>query len=105
MNESKYREAELLPNLDSAKLTADLLGSVTTPTFFLWGADDRFGGEHDARMVTGMMPESELVMMPDAGHLPWLDDPLSAAIRVREFLERAQVSGRVDLEPHTGAAR
>jgi pimeloyl-ACP methyl ester carboxylesterase len=78
--------AEILPNLASLTLTEDLLGSVTTPTLFLWGEDDGFGGEDNARLVTGMMPNAELTMMPDSGHLPWLDDPVSTAMHTREFL-------------------
>jgi pimeloyl-ACP methyl ester carboxylesterase len=85
-HEGQMLGAEILPNLDSLTLTEDLLGSVTTPTVFLWGADDGFGREDNARLVTGMMPKAELVMMPAAGHLPWLDDPVFTAARTKAFL-------------------
>jgi hypothetical protein len=35
------------------------------------------------------MPAAELVAMPAAGHLPWLDDPALAAAAVRRFLAHA----------------
>ena len=85
-HEAQMIGAEILPNLDSLTLTPQLLGSVTTPTLFLWGADDAFGGEDNARLVSGSMPSAELVMMPHAGHLPWLDDPAFAADNTGSFL-------------------
>lgn len=81
--------AEVLPNVDALTLTPELLGSVHVPTLFLWGADDGFGGEDNAGLVTEMMPDAELIMIPQAGHLPWLDDPELTAERTREFLDRA----------------
>jgi pimeloyl-ACP methyl ester carboxylesterase len=85
-NDARMIGAEILPNLDALTLSPSLLGSVTTPTLFLWGADDGFGGEGNAREVAAMMPDADLVMMPEAGHLPWLDDPRFTAARTREFL-------------------
>lgn len=79
--------AEALPNLGSLTLTEELLRSVTTPTLFLWGEDDGFGGEDNARYVAGLMPNAELVMMPSAGHLPWLDDPVFVADATASFLD------------------
>jgi pimeloyl-ACP methyl ester carboxylesterase len=79
---------DLLRHRDDVVLTAELLGAVRTPTLFLWGADDSFGREDNARLVSGLLPHAELVMMPDAGHLPWLDDPASAARHTAEFLAR-----------------
>lgn len=89
--------AEIMPNLDSVTLTPQLLGSVTTPTLFLWGTDDAFGGEDNARLVCEHMPTAELVMIPDAGHLPWLDIPAFAADKTAAYL-----SGHDGSAPQTG---
>lgn len=104
-NDGQMIGAEILPNLDSLTLTPELLGSVAVPTLFLWGADDGFGGEDNARLVTGMVPDAELVMIPDAGHLPWLDVPELIARRTRDFLQR--ISNRRSQAPGqiTGAER
>lgn len=59
----------------------EVFAGVAAPTLFLWGCDDGFGGEDVARDVTSRMPNAELVMLPDSGHLPWLDDPASVARR------------------------
>lgn len=56
-----------------------LLAAVETPALFLWGADDAFGDEAVAANVVSLMPDAELRMIPDAGHLPWLDDPIGMA--------------------------
>lgn len=83
---------EIVPNLDSLTLPEELLSSVRTPTLFLWGADDGFGGEANARRVTGLMPDAGLVMMPDAGHLPWLDDPSFVAGATADFFSNEEAA-------------
>ena len=72
---------------DSLTIPDEVLSAVETPTLFLWGADDGFGGTDVARDVVSRMPAAELVMMPESGHLPWLDDPRFAAGATTAFLE------------------
>jgi 2-hydroxy-6-oxonona-2,4-dienedioate hydrolase len=76
-------------------LGEDLLGRITTPTCFLWGVDDPFGGIDVARKLVASMPAAELEMVPDAGHLPWLDDPVRAAEVVGSFLQRSVATDQV----------
>lgn len=59
---------------ESVALAGTTLSTVATPTHFLWGTDDTFGGEDVARWVVEKMPNASLEMIPDSGHLPWLDD-------------------------------
>ena len=85
---------------DSLTIPDAVLGAVEAPTLFLWGADDGFGGPDVARDVVARMPAAELVMMPDSGHLPWLDDPRFAAEATMAFLGSGVVQdapGRVEL--------
>lgn len=72
-------------------LTDATLGAVQAPTLFLWGEDDGFGGEEVARSMIERMPAASLVMMPDAGHLPWLDAPNWTAEATARFLAGDQV--------------
>jgi pimeloyl-ACP methyl ester carboxylesterase len=51
------------------------LAAVTAPTLFLWGCDDGFGDEEVAKGMVARMRDPELLMIPDSGHLPWLDFP------------------------------
>jgi 2-hydroxy-6-oxonona-2,4-dienedioate hydrolase len=76
----------VLDQWDAIRLTDDLLARVAVPTLFWWGADDTFGGEDVARHLVEVMPDAELTMVPDAGHLPWLDDPAGAAAATAAFL-------------------
>lgn len=71
---------------ESIALDGKTLATVSTPTHFIWGADDTFGDEGVARWVIGVMPEASLEMVPDSGHLPWLDEPELVARSTRSFL-------------------
>jgi 2-hydroxy-6-oxonona-2,4-dienedioate hydrolase len=95
-------EARMIRSLASVRagwhpalsLDEDLLGRITTPTYYFWGADDPFGGLDVARQLVASMPAAELEMVPDAGHLPWLDDPARAAVAVASFLQRTLAADR-----------
>jgi 2-hydroxy-6-oxonona-2,4-dienedioate hydrolase len=65
----------------------EVFGAVVAPTLYLWGADDTFGDEKVARDVAAMMPNASLEMIPDAGHLPWIDFPDEIGRRSRSFID------------------
>jgi pimeloyl-ACP methyl ester carboxylesterase len=67
-------------------LDAETLARVTVPTHFIWGADDTFGGESVARWVVDAMSNATLEMVPDSGHLPWIDDPVYVGAETARFL-------------------
>ena len=71
---------------DSILLPASLLGSITVPTFFLWGGDDPMGGADTAHAFSALVPGAQLEVMPGAGHAPWIDDPDHAAAVTSAFL-------------------
>lgn len=83
--------ARLIAHRDKVELSDDLLGAVRAPTLFLWGSDDSFGGEGVAQKMVASMPNAELKMIADAGHLPWLDDPDGIAAAGAEFLNAGTV--------------
>lgn len=58
----------------AALLTDALLRTISTPTHWIWGLDDPFGGGEIARHVDAVMPVSTRELWPGAGHLPWFDD-------------------------------
>lgn len=78
--------ARVVNNRASLTLTDELLAAVPTPTLFLWGADDGFGGEDVARHIVETMPSAELTMIPNSGHLPWLDEPQRIGELTQAFL-------------------
>jgi 4,5:9,10-diseco-3-hydroxy-5,9,17-trioxoandrosta-1(10),2-diene-4-oate hydrolase len=70
----------------SVSLGETTLARVPTPTHFIWGSDDPFGGADVARWITDAMPNATCEMLPDSGHLPWLDDPSHVARATTRFL-------------------
>lgn len=64
------------------------LAKVQTPTYFLWGENDVFGGPDVGRRLVERMPNAELEVMPGAGHAPWLDDAGHAAKATSAFLTK-----------------
>lgn len=68
------------------ELTDAFLSTIVTPTLFLWGEDDAFGARDVAMATVGPMPDATLRMIPDSGHLPWLDDAEGLAVDAMKFL-------------------
>ncbi len=77
-----------LRGFDPRLLPAALLASIRTPTRFIWGGRDPFGGPEVARAVVARIPGAELEVLPDAGHAPWLDELDRCAASVSDFLSR-----------------
>ncbi|PWE17920.1 alpha/beta hydrolase [Marinicauda salina] len=66
-----------------------VLSEIETPTLILWGEQDAMVPvEHGARFEAAM-PNAELVVFDDAGHVAMEERPDATAARVREFLEAA----------------
>jgi len=68
----------------------DFLRRVPQPTLFLWGEADPFGGVEVGRRACAAMPAASIESVPNAGHLPWLDDPAANAQVIRDFLRADQ---------------
>ncbi|MDG2112144.1 MAG: alpha/beta hydrolase, partial [Actinomycetota bacterium] len=77
------KQADLRP----WELGEDTLSQVTTPTHFIWGEDDTFGGADVAEWIFGVMPNATVELRSRSGHLPWLDAPQSVATATAEFLK------------------
>src|SRR4051812_13090226 len=84
------------PNLDALRYfnerlapTYDMrprLGEIRPPTLILNGARDHFGPEVSARELSAI-PDSRVVMLPDAGPWPFAEAPGSCRAEVEAFLE------------------
>jgi pimeloyl-ACP methyl ester carboxylesterase len=62
------------------------LKNLRAPTLFLWGDRDPFGSPELGREMAAMMPDAKVVVVADAGHLPWFDQPDFCAAQTRDFL-------------------
>lgn len=72
--------------LNRLLLPDSVLASVTTPTHFLWGERDPFGGPETGRALVDRMPNATIEIVPEAGHAPWLDDLDTCVAVVGRFL-------------------
>lgn len=71
---------------ETIALGAGVLAKVTTPTHFVWGLDDGFGGREAAEWTVAAMPHASVEYLERSGHLPWLDDPPRVARATVAFL-------------------
>jgi 3-oxoadipate enol-lactonase len=91
------RGVETFASLDKSvyrAATADLwgvdmrrvAGSVTVPTLVLVGEHDSVAPPDLSRQLAGLIPGAQLVIIPDAGHLPNEETPAAFNEAVRSFL-------------------
>jgi pimeloyl-ACP methyl ester carboxylesterase len=75
-----------LMSLSSAEVdTRDLLPHIAVPTLVLWGDDDRRSPIEVARQLYEAIPNAELAMIPNAGHLSNMEQPSNFNEHVRRF--------------------
>ena len=70
-------------------LPASLLSAIKTPAYFLWGAEDPYGGEEIASRFVKQIPNAQLEVMPEAGHAVWMDDAVHAAMVTTKWLSQS----------------
>jgi pimeloyl-ACP methyl ester carboxylesterase len=66
----------------------DALAALAVPTLFVWGDGDRLAHADIAQALTTRMPDARVSTIPDAGHIPHLDQPGPVAAALNEFLRR-----------------
>ncbi len=61
---------------------------LAVPVTFIWGERDVFGSSEIADRIAPLVPAGATVVpIPDAGHLPWWDEPLRVAREIAAALE------------------
>jgi pimeloyl-ACP methyl ester carboxylesterase len=63
------------------------LGRLTCPSLVLWGERDPFLSTKFAQAFADALPDSEMDLVPGAGHWPWIDDA-RVIDRVVDFVGR-----------------
>ena len=66
----------------------DALATLAVPTLFAWGDSDQIAHADIAEALTRRMPDARISMIPDAGHIPHLDQPGPVAAALNEFLRQ-----------------
>jgi pimeloyl-ACP methyl ester carboxylesterase len=65
------------------------LSRARVPALIVWGAQDRLVSVAHGRAYTEGLPDARLVVIPDAGHYPYLEAPDAFAGAIQDFLTRA----------------
>jgi pimeloyl-ACP methyl ester carboxylesterase len=65
---------------------ARYLYRVQVPTLILWGAEDRFVPSTHGRAYQAGIPGAKLVVLPQCGHLPHVEQPEECCRAITDFL-------------------
>jgi pimeloyl-ACP methyl ester carboxylesterase len=88
----KHYRAEADP-VPGARRQADALRPHDLPALVLWGARDPYLGLELGKAQSQAFPGAPLVVLPDSGHWPFIDNPDEVASHVIPFLrERTTVA-------------
>lgn len=66
----------------------DLLGQIRQPTLVLWGEYDRVLDVSIVDAMRPLLPQAEVVIMEDTGHIPMLERPAETAEYYRAFIDK-----------------
>ena len=67
--------------------TAQRLAAITMPTLILWGGRDRLIPPKGAEWFRRALPNSRVVLLPDAGDIPMVEAPAESVRPVLAFLQ------------------
>jgi pimeloyl-ACP methyl ester carboxylesterase len=59
---------------------------INLPALWLWGRNDTFGNIEICRRLNSKMRNSRYLFLDKSGHLPWIDNPESNAVAIKEFI-------------------
>jgi 3-oxoadipate enol-lactonase len=67
-------------------LLGDEMARLSVPTLFVWGDADAFAPPSIGQELAARMPDAHFEVVPDAGHLPWVDRPDIVAASINGLL-------------------
>jgi hypothetical protein len=74
---------------------------VRAPTLILWGEQDDVVPPRIAHMLDDRLPDSQLVFLPDAGHVPMKDQPELLVSRIASYLAGPAPRAQEERPPNT----
>ncbi|MFH1429410.1 MAG: alpha/beta hydrolase [Candidatus Margulisiibacteriota bacterium] len=97
--QARIPQEALLESLDEL-YKADyrkLLPNITVPTLIIHGQDDRVCPVESAEYLYYSIPDSQLSVLKEAGHMPFITQSEQFQELMNEFIRRCQVSDRLRL--------
>lgn len=73
------------------------IAGLQTPTLIVWGQQDRSHNVAAAGILHKLLPNSEVIILPDAGHLPMIEQPQRCAedyLKFRDALEHSEAGAQ-----------
>ena len=70
-----------------AEAVDDKLGGITIPTLVIWGAEDGLVPLEDGRDFSARIAGARLVVIPDCGHAPCIENPEAFLAAAQPFLD------------------
>ena len=67
-----------------------LLPQIETPVLIIWGEYDRILHVSSVDKMRPLLPQAEVIIMEDTGHVPMLERPAETAAHYLRFLERVR---------------
>jgi pimeloyl-ACP methyl ester carboxylesterase len=55
------------------------IAGLTVPTLIVWGSNDKLIHPETAKIINRLMPNSQVIIMPETGHLPMIEHPRQTA--------------------------
>jgi pimeloyl-ACP methyl ester carboxylesterase len=95
-----YRRTDDLGQLTVDAATA--LGSSDVPTLVIWGAGDPYVPVRFAEMQRRYFPGASILVLPESGHWPQVDDHDAVADAIMPFLRAHVGDGASHAEPSKG---
>lgn len=77
-----------LKGLKNRPDSTDILASINKPVLIIHGQEDQIVPLEEARQMQKRIPEAELTVIPEAGHLPNLEQPTMFNQAAHRFLEK-----------------
>ena len=70
------------------------IAGLPTPTLIVWGKEDRSHNVAAAGILHKLLPNSQVIIIPDAGHLPMIEQPGRCAADYLNFRQALASSGK-----------
>lgn len=63
------------------------LPRIQAPTLILWGAADQVLSPENSKVFKQYIPHSQVIVLPDVGHMPMAEAPEKSGFAVRQFID------------------
>jgi len=67
---------------------SDKISNIKQQTLIVWGEQDQIVGTKDAKQFEAAIPDSQLVWIPESGHVPHLEKPGLTAQAIQAFISQ-----------------